>query len=37
MPDKTLWDYLDEIDFKIVINIDRAIEIGAFELAEVEP
>lgn len=33
---KTFWEYLEDINFKMAINVDRAIEVGEFELAEVE-
>lgn len=38
MPEKkkTFWEYLEEAGIRIAINIDKAIELGEFELAEVD-
>lgn len=35
--DKKWWEWLEEAEIKVVINVDTAIRIGEFKLAKVEP
>lgn len=34
---KEWWEWLEEADIRVMINVDNAIKAGDFTLAEVEP